>query len=124
MRGFVGRFVINLLLLVFVELVVPGIRIHGFFSLLFAGIILAALNAFVRPVLILITLPLSILTVGLFVFIINGFIFWLASHIVKGFDISGFWTAVWGAFIYSVASLLVNMFLSDAGRIEVIHFRR
>ena len=124
MRGFVGRLVINLLLLAFVAWVVPGIEIRGFFALIFAGIILAVLNAFVRPILILITLPLSILTVGLFVFIINGFIFWLASHIVKGFDISSFWTAVWGAFIYSVASLLVNMFLSDAGRIEIIHFRR
>ena len=124
MRGFVGRLVINLLLLAFVAWVVPGIQIHGFFALIFAGIILAVLNALVRPILILITLPLSILTVGLFVFVINGFIFWLASHIVKGFDISSFWTAVWGALIYSVASLLVNMLLSDKGRIEIIHFRR
>jgi len=124
MRGFLGRFIINLLLLAFVAWIVPGIHFSGFFALLFAGIILALLNAFVRPILILITLPLSILTVGLFVFVINGFIFWLASHIIKGFDISGFWTAVWGAFIYSVVSLIVNMFLSDAGRIEIIHFRR
>jgi putative membrane protein len=124
MRGFVGRLIINLLLLAFVAWVVQGIQIHGFFALMFAGIILALLNAFVRPLLILITLPLSILTVGLFVFIVNGFIFWLGAHIVKGFDVSGFWTAVWGAFIYSVASLIVNMLLSDRGRIEIIHFRR
>jgi putative membrane protein len=124
MRGFWGRFFINLLILAFVAWLVPGIQVRGVFSLIFAGIILGILNAFVRPVLILITLPLSILTIGLFVFVINGFVFWLTSQMVKGFDIASFWTAVGGAFIYSIMSLLVSLVLSDSGRIEIIHFRR
>lgn len=124
MVGFFGRFVINLVLLGFVAWLFPGIQISGFLALFFAGIVFGLLNAFVRPVLILITLPISILTVGLFIFIINGFLFWLTSEVVKGFFVSSIWTAIGGAFVYSVTSLLVSIFLSDSGRIEIIQFRK
>ena len=124
MRGFLGRFLINIGLLAFVAWLFPGIEISGIAALLFAGIVFAFLNAFVRPLLILITLPLSILTVGLFIFVINGFLFWMTARVVAGFDVSSIWTAIGGAFIYSVTSLLVSMFLSDAGRLEIIQFRK
>jgi putative membrane protein len=124
MRGFWGRFLLNLVLLAFVAWLFPGIEIGGFLALLFAGIVFGFLNAFVRPLLILITLPISILTIGLFIFIINGFLFWLTAKVVVGFSVSSIWTAIGGAFIYSVTSLLVSMFLSDAGRIEIIQFRK
>jgi putative membrane protein len=124
MLGFWGRFLLNLVLLAFVAWLFPGIQIGGFLALLFAGIVFGFLNAFVRPLLILITLPISILTIGLFIFIINGFLFWLTAKVVIGFSVSSIWTAIGGAFIYSVTSLLVSMFLSDAGRIEIIQFRK
>jgi len=124
MLGFFGRFVLNLVLLGFVAWLFPGIAINGILPLLFAGIVFAMLNAFVRPILILITLPISILTIGLFVFVINGFLFWLTAKVVIGFSVSSFWTAVGGGFIYSVTSLLISLFLSDTGRIEIIQFRK
>ncbi len=124
MLGFFGRFFINLILLGFVAWMFPGITISGVLPLIFAGMVFAFLNTFIRPLLILITLPLSILTVGLFVFIINGFLFWLTAKVVIGFSVSSIWTAIGGAFIYSVTSLLVSMFLSDTGRIQVIQFRK
>ncbi len=124
MRGFVARFIINLLLLALVAWMFPGIQVSGPLALIFAGIVLGVLNAFVRPILILLTLPLTILTVGIFIFVINGLMIWLTSGMVKGFYVSGFWTAVGAALVYSVLSLLVNFLLSDAGRIEVVHFHK
>jgi putative membrane protein len=124
MRGFVARFIINLLLLALVAWMFPGIQVSGPLALIFAGIVLGVLNAFVRPILILITLPLTILTIGIFIFVINGLMIWLTSGMVKGFYVSGFWTAVGAALVYSVLSLLVNFLLSDAGRIEVVHFHK
>jgi putative membrane protein len=124
MRGFLGRVLLNLLLLAFVAWLFPGIEIRGFAALFFAGLVFSLLNSFVRPLLILITLPISILTIGLFVFVINGFLFWLTAKVVVGFSVSSIWTAIGGAFIYSVTSLMVSMFLNDAGRIEIIQFRK
>jgi putative membrane protein len=124
MRGFVARFIINLLLLALVAWMFPGIQVSGPLALIFAGIVLGVLNAFVRPILILITLPLTILTIGIFIFVINGLMIWLTSGMVKGFYVSGFWTAVGAALVYSVLSMLVNFLLSDAGRIEVVHFHK
>ncbi|RJP23887.1 MAG: phage holin family protein [Candidatus Abyssobacteria bacterium SURF_5] len=124
MLGFVGRFLINLLLLAFVAWLFPGIEIAGILALLFAGIVFGLLNSFVRPLLILITLPISIVTIGLFVFVINGFLFWLTARVVIGFSVSSIWTAIGGAFIYSISSLVVSLFLSDTGRIEIIQFRK
>ncbi|GAB4337967.1 MAG: phage holin family protein [Candidatus Abyssubacteria bacterium] len=124
MRGFVARFIINLLLLALVTWMFPGIEVTGPIALIFAGIVLGLLNAFLRPILILITLPLTILTIGIFIFVINGLMIWLTSGVVDGFKVSGFWTAVGTALVYSVLSMIVSFFLSDAGRIEVIHLHR
>lgn len=124
MRGFLGRFLINIGILAFVAWLFPGIQISGLAALFFAGVVFAFLNAFVRPLLILITLPISILTVGLFIFVINGFLFWVTAKVVVGFFVAGPWTAIGGAFIYSVTSLMVSLFLSDSGRVEIIQFRK
>lgn len=124
MRGFIARFVVNLLLLAVVAWMFEGIRVEGPLSLIFAGIILGLLNAFLRPILVLITLPLTILTVGVFLFVINALLLLMTSSMVKGFDVSSFWTALAAALVYSALSFLVTLFLSDTGRVEIIHFRR
>ncbi len=123
MRGFLWRFLINLLLLGAIAWLFPGIRIASLSSLIFAALIFGVLNAFLRPILILLTLPLTILTLGLFTFVINALMLWIASAMVRGFEIRSFWTALAAVFVYSILSLMVTMFLSDAGKIEVIHFR-
>ena len=124
MRGFIARFAINLLLLALVARMFEGIQVDGVLSLIFAGIILGLLNAFLRPILILITLPLTILSIGIFIFVINALMLYITSAMVNGFHVDNFWTALGAALVYSALSLLTTMFLSDKGRIEAIHIRR
>jgi len=124
MRGFLGRFILNLGLLAVVAWMFEGIQVSGVLSLLFAGILLGLLNAVLRPLLILITLPLTILSVGVFIFVINALMLMITSSMIRGFDVSGFWTALAASLVYSALSMLTTMLLSDSGRIEVIHFRR
>ena len=124
MRGFIARFVLNLLILAAVASMFTGISVDGPVALIFAGIILGLLNAFLRPILILITLPLTILSIGVFIFVINALMLMITSAMVQGFNVSGFWTALGGALVYSALSLLATVLLSDSGRIEVMRFRR
>ncbi len=124
MKGFFGRFLINLLLLALVAWMFEGITVENAFALVFAGIILGLLNAFLRPILVLLTLPLTIVTIGVFIFVINALLLMMTSAMVRGFDVSGFFTAFFAALVYSALSFIATMFLSDSGRIEVIHFRR
>lgn len=124
MRGFIARFCLNLLLLALVAWMFEGIKVDGALALIFAGIILGLLNAFLRPILILITLPLTIITIGVFIFVINALLLMMTSAMVRGFEVSGFFTAFFAALVYSALSLLGTIFLSDKGRIEIIHFRR
>ncbi len=123
MKGFIGRFIINLLLLALVAWMFEGIVVGGALSLIFAGIILGLLNAFLRPILILFTLPLTILTLGLFIFVINAMLFMMTSAMVRGFDIDSFWTALVAALVFSALSFITTFFLSDTGKIEVIHLK-
>jgi len=124
MKGFFGRFLINLLLLALVAWMFEGIAVENVFALVFAGIILGLLNAFLRPILVLLTLPLTIVTIGVFIFVINALLLMMTSAMVRGFDVSGFFTAFFAALVYSALSFIATMFLSDSGRIEVIHFRK
>lgn len=89
----------------------PGITVTGFYSALIAALILGLINALVRPLALLLTLPVNILTLGLFTFVINALMFWLAASIVKGFYVAGFWPAFWGALIMWLVSWVVNMLL-------------
>src|SRR5437879_5061934 len=77
-------------------------------ALLAAGLVLALINAVVRPILLLLTLPITLVTLGLFLFVLNAFCLWLTSELVKGFEVHGFWPAVFGAMLVSVVSWLVN----------------
>lgn len=110
----------NALAIVFVAAVVPGIEIRGVLSALGAGLVLGLVNGVVRPVLLVMTLPLTLVTLGFFLFVLNGLCLWLTSMLVVGFEVHGFWAAVFGALIVSVVSWLLTAFLSDRGRIVVI----
>jgi putative membrane protein len=97
-----------------------SIWIEGFFSAVFAVIILALSNTFMRPVLIFLTLPLTLLTLGLFTLVINALLFKLTSALVPGFHVGGFWSAVGGALVYSLLSLGLNGILLGEPRITVV----
>ena len=84
--------------------VVPSIHVANLQSALVAALVLGFINALIRPVLVLLTLPVTLLTLGLFIFVVNGLLFWFVGSFVRGFTVDGFWTAVFGAIVYSIIS--------------------
>lgn len=102
------RWLLNTIILLIVGLIVPGVKFENFWSALITALVLGFLNALIRPLIILLTLPVNILTLGLFTLIINAFLFWLASTIVKGFEVSNFWAAFFGALVYSIIIMIIN----------------
>ncbi len=103
---------------------VGGIHISSFWSAFFAAAALGILNAFFRPIILLLTLPINILTMGLFTFVINALLLKMASGIITGFNVEGFWPAVFGSFLISVVSWLINGFINERGSVEYIDLTR
>jgi putative membrane protein len=103
------------------SLLFSGIRVSGIFSLLLASLALAVLNALVRPILLLVTLPLTVVTLGLFVFVINAVVLKLAAFFVIGFEVSGFWTALFGAIALSILHTLLGALLGDRDTPEYVY---
>jgi len=95
---------------------VPGIAISGFGAALLAGLLLGFVNAIIRPLLIVLTLPFTIVTLGLFIFVVNAICLALVAWLVPGFTISGFWAALFGAIVISLISWLLNAIVTDDGR--------
>ena len=112
------RWLFNSFVLIVVAYVTPGINFVSFWSVLVTSLVLGLLNALVRPLLILLTLPINILTLGLFTLFINAVIFWLASTIVKGFNVSNFSAAFWGALVYTLIVTLINLIQSDSTKVK------
>ncbi|MDD2310596.1 MAG: phage holin family protein [Desulfuromonadaceae bacterium] len=104
------KWALNSLALFIVMKLIPGIRIEHFQTLLLATLVIALLNAFLRPIIVLLTLPVTVLTLGLFTLVINALIFYLAAHLVPGFHVTGFGAAFIAAFLFSLFSFLLNMF--------------
>jgi len=107
------RWIINAFVLMIITFVVPGFAISNFYIALISAFILAFVNAVIRPVLLLLTLPINILTLGLFTLVINALMFWFVSTFVKGFNVVGFWPAFWAALIFSAVSLILNFLLNE-----------
>ena len=99
---------INAVALIAVAYLMPGIAVSSFGAALVAALVLGLVNALVRPVLVLLTLPVTILTLGLFIFVINGLLFWAVGSLVPGFHVAGFWPGVFGAIVFSVISWLLS----------------
>ncbi|HEV8664024.1 MAG TPA: phage holin family protein [Candidatus Methylomirabilis sp.] len=118
--GFLVRVLVNALAILVAAGVVPGIELSGAGAALGAGLVLGLINALIRPILLLLTLPLTLLTLGLFLFVLNAFCLWLTSTLVKGFVVQGFGAALLGALLVSGVSWLLTAFLSDRGQIVVI----
>jgi putative membrane protein len=98
---------INALALLIVAYIVPSIRIRGFGTALIVAVVLGLINTVLRPLLVVLTLPVTLLTLGLFIFVINALMFWLAAALLKGFEVSGFWSALLGSILYSIISWLL-----------------
>lgn len=110
---------INSLALLTVAYVLPGIEVADFTTAMIAAVVLGLVNAFIRPVLILLTLPATILTLGLFIFVINGLLFWMVGSWLQGFTVAGFWSGFFGAIVYSIISWALSSALLAENRIRV-----
>lgn len=108
MMRLLARWLINALALLVVANVVPGVQVQGFYAALVAALAIGILNALVRPILVVLTLPINILTLGLFTFVLNALLFWFASTFVKGFTVHGFAAAFWGALVLWLVSWATN----------------
>ena len=122
--GFLVRLFLNALALLIVSTVIPGIEVRGVLPALSAAFFLGVVNAVVRPVLVILTLPLTIMTLGLFIPLLNAALLKLVSLMIQGFEVHGFWSAVFGAILLSLISGLLNLFINDRGRVEVIARRQ
>ena len=108
------KWVLNSFALFLVMKLVPGIQIDRFQDLLAGALVIGLLNTFLRPIITLLTLPVTVLTLGLFTLVINGLMFFLAAHLVTGFHVTGFFASFVAALFFSLFSFILNMlFLTD-----------
>lgn len=105
------RWILLAAALLFVANVTPGVALNGFTAALIAALVLGLLNALLRPILVLLTLPVTVLTLGLFLFVVNAVVFWLAAGLLPGFAVAGFGAALLGSLIYSVCALVIDFAL-------------
>jgi len=97
-----------------------GIHVSGIMAAFWAAAILGVLNAFFRPIALILTLPINILSLGFFTFVINAAMLKMASSLIPGFDVHGFWTAIFGSLIVSAVSFGINVFISEKGEVDTI----
>jgi len=118
MRGVLLRWLVLTAAVLVASWLLDGIRVTGLLPAFLASATLGILNAFFRPLLILLTLPINILTLGLFTFLINALMLKIVSEVITGFEVHGFWTAVLGALIIGSVSWLLNAFVGGQGKVE------
>jgi putative membrane protein len=103
---------------------VPGVQIAGAWSFILAAVLLGLVNAFVRPIAFVLTLPITIVTLGLFLLVLNAAMFGLVAALLDNFVVSGFWAALFGALIVSITSTVASWYIGPDGRYEVYVIRR
>src|SRR6266850_997812 len=118
--GILIRVLINAAAIWVAAQLISGVHLSDATSTLLAALVLAIINAIVRPILIFLTLPVTLVTLGLFIFVLNAFCLWLTAQLIKGFEVQGLWAALFGSLIVSVVSWLLTAFVSDRGRVVVI----
>lgn len=120
MNGILFRWLILTASVLAAAYLVPGIEVGSFFSALAAAAVLGILNALLRPILIILTLPITVLSMGLFLFVINALLLMMVSGVVGSFHVSGFGSALLGSLVVSLVGWLLNSFINDRGRVEYI----
>ncbi len=118
MKGFLFRLLITALGLWLAATIVPGVEFKGWGALLAAALVLGIVNAVIRPVILILTLPLTVLTLGLFILVVNGISLYLVAWLVPGFSLSGLGAAILGSIVVGVTGWLASTFVGGSGRIE------
>lgn len=119
MRGLFIRFAITWIAVFLAGYIIPGIRVDTVGAGIAAAILLALLNAIIRPVLYMVSIPLILVTLGLFTVVINALLLEFVGWLVQGFHVNGFWPAFWGAIVISLVSTILNLWVSAEGRWEI-----
>ncbi|MCZ6780149.1 MAG: phage holin family protein [Nitrospirae bacterium] len=123
MRGLLIRFTVTGVAVLLASAIIPGIEVESVSAGLAAVIVLAMLNALVRPILYLFSLPFIVLTLGVFMVVINALLLLLVAFLVKGFVVTGFWSSIGGAILISLVSGILNLWVSEQGRMEIVIHR-
>jgi len=113
MKVFLLRWLINTVSLLAVVHIVAGVSVDRWQTTMIAALVIGLLNAFIRPLLLVLTLPVNLLSLGLFTLVINGCLFYLAAWLVNGFHVAGFWSAFLGALVFSIISWLLNLVIKS-----------
>jgi putative membrane protein len=124
MYGLLVRLLINALGLWLASVLVPGLEIHGAGTLLAAALLLGIVNAFVRPLIVLLTLPFTVLTLGFFLLVVNAAMLALVAAMLDGFALYGFFPALFGSLIVSLTSWIAAWYIGPSGRVEILVVRR
>ena len=124
MNGIIVRTLIIMLGLYLASILIPGVQILGAGSFIIAAVLLGLVNAFVRPVAFLLTLPLTIVTLGLFLFVLNAAMFGLVAAMLDNFSVAGLGSAILGSIVVSVTSTIASWYIGPDGRYEVFVIRR
>ena len=107
----IARWIVNAAALLLVAYIFPGVHVESFVAALIAALVLGLVNAFIRPLLVILTFPVTLITLGLFLFVINALLFWLVAEVVHGFTVNGFWAALVGSILYSLITLVTSWLL-------------
>ena len=124
MRGIFLRWLILTVAIIITSYLLDGIYVRNFLSTFFAAAILGILNAFFRPILFILTLPINVLSLGLFTFVINAIMLMMASGAISGFEVYGFWSAVFGSLLISLVSWRLTSFINERGTVHYIDLRK
>ena len=122
--GLLIRWLILTAAITIASYLIGGIEVRGLFSAFFAAAILGVLNVFFRPILLILTLPINIMTLGLFTFLINAVILKMVSGVIPGFHVHGFWSAIIGALVISVVNWLITSFINEQGRVGYVDVKK
>ena len=124
MKGFVLRTLVTMLGLFLASELIPGVSVSGTGTFILAAVLLGLVNGFVRPIAVLMTLPLTLLTLGLFLFVINAGMFGLVAAMLDGFMVSSFWSALFGALVVGITSTIASWYIGPDGHVEVYVVRK
>ncbi len=124
MQGIVVRMAISMLGLFLANAILPGVVIQGALTFVLAAVLLGLVNAVVRPIAFVLTLPITVITLGLFLFVLNAAMFGLVAAVLDGFTVAGFWSAVFGAIIVSITSTIASWYIGPKGKYEIYVVRR
>jgi len=122
--GFLVRLLIGALGLWLAQALIPGVEIHGVATLFVAAFLLGVVNAFVRPLIVFLTLPITVLTLGPFLWVINAAMLALVAELLDGFTLHGFGSALLGALVVSITGWIASWYVGPSGRLEVMIVRR